>query len=348
MSIALGSLAGPICGGIIYHSFGYLAVFISAYALVGLDLTLRMLMLERQVDLLPKVGHDNTHFENEHNSEVQGYGTISQGERAISRASPSNFASRRSSLQTPTKSSDEDPLLSNEYSSFTAAKAPRSPFLELLATPRMLAAILGSFMESFILTELESTIPLYIKRIFHYNSKDIALVYLVLSIPSFGAPFVGAMSDRFGPKVMVSTGFVCLTPLLVLLRLVNQYSTGQVALLCTLLFAIGVALNLILTPVYSEAVYTVDEKEATHPGIFGPKGAYAQAFAQMNMAYATGSLVGPLVGGLLVERIGWHNLTLVTGICCALCVPICLYATGGRTLYVKDRVLKSEHRSTAT
>ena len=32
MSIALGVLFGPVVGGVLYHSYGYHAVFISAYA----------------------------------------------------------------------------------------------------------------------------------------------------------------------------------------------------------------------------------------------------------------------------------------------------------------------------
>lgn len=31
MSIAIGVLIGPVIGGVLYHEFGYLAVFISAY-----------------------------------------------------------------------------------------------------------------------------------------------------------------------------------------------------------------------------------------------------------------------------------------------------------------------------
>ena len=32
MSIALGVLIGPVVGGVLYHNYGYLAVFISGYA----------------------------------------------------------------------------------------------------------------------------------------------------------------------------------------------------------------------------------------------------------------------------------------------------------------------------
>ena len=334
--LRLTSNGGPTCGGIIYHNFGYLGVFISAYGLVGLDLGLRLLMLERQAEHMPTFEYSDVIGEGGNESGIQAHPTMSPGENARvsqdnatnSLSPPSSSTSQQSSLRTSVSPTEDVPLLSKQNAS-TTVTAPRSALVELLATPRMLAAILGSFMQSFIMTELESTIPLHIKRLFQYNSKDVALVFLVLSLPSFGAPVVGAMSDRYGPKFVVSMGFVFLTPFLILLRLVNENDVGHVALLCILLFAIGVALNLVLTPVFSEAMYTVDEKEAAQPGIFGPKGAYAQAFAQMNIAYGAGSLLGPLLGGLLVERIGWNNVTLLTGISCAVCVPACLYATGG-------------------
>ena len=35
LSLAVGVLVGPVIGGVLYHNYGYLAVFISAYA-VGL------------------------------------------------------------------------------------------------------------------------------------------------------------------------------------------------------------------------------------------------------------------------------------------------------------------------
>ena len=36
MSIALGVLIGPVVGGVLYHKYGYLAVFVSGYAVCGL------------------------------------------------------------------------------------------------------------------------------------------------------------------------------------------------------------------------------------------------------------------------------------------------------------------------
>lgn len=214
--------------------------------------------------------------------------------------------------------------------------------LTLLTTPRMLTAILAEFMQSVVLTGLETTLPLRIKLLFAYNSKQVALVFLVLTIPSFFAPLVGLLGDRVGAKPVVSLGFALLAPFLILLRLINHHNNNdddgttaaaagsQVALLCLLLLLIGLALNMMAVPAFAEATYVVDDLSAARPGVFGPRGAYAQAFALMNVAYAAGSLVGPFVGGLLAERVGWGNLTLGCGVVCGLCAVPCLYATGGR------------------
>lgn len=90
-----------------------------------------------------------------------------------------------------------------------------------------------------------------------------------------------------------------------------------------------------VTPAFTEAMYVVDDWEEAEPGVFGGKGAYAQAFSLMTIAYAAGSLVGPFVGGLLAERIGWSSLTLCSGLLCGVCALPCLYATGGRRVPIR-------------
>ena len=186
-------------------------------------------------------------------------------------------------------------------------------------------------MQSFMLTELEATLPWYIKKTFSYNSAQIGLIFLVTSIPSFSAPLIGFLSDqKLGAKLMVTCGYLFLCPLWIALQFVDHKDNAQVALLCILLFAIGVALNMILTPVYTEAKEVVDEAEQKDPGVFGKQGAYAQAFGLMNMAYAAGSMAGPLIGGLLVDRIGWGGSTITTGLLCVICAVPSFWATGGK------------------
>ena len=209
-------------------------------------------------------------------------------------------------------------------------KKSRHPMSELLATPRMLTAILGDFMQSLILTGLEAILPLRIKTVFHYNSQDVAFVFLILAIPYAAGPITGKLGDVYGPKAIVSSGFAALMPLVILLRLVDHHEVGQVALLCVLLLAIGIALNMVLTPVWSDTIYLVDEKSKQDPGIFGERGAYAQAFGLMNMAYAIGSVLGPLLGGWLMEEVGWNRITLGAGVLSGICVIPCVIYTGGQ------------------
>ena len=351
MSIALGVVLGPMLGGILYHRMGYFAVFGSAYALVGLDFVFRVFMItakdEASLERLPKGIH-------------RDYGTISGSASDFN--TPMSHDSLTGTIGSDLSSSlwshsTSSSLNSTDSSDYLVAPAtilhtqkpsntPRHPVLVLLTTPRMLAALLGDFAQSMVLTGLESILPLRIKTMFHYNSMQVALIFLALSFGSFAGPATGRLSDRVGAKITVCFGFGTASPLLILLRLIDHDSTAMVALLCSLTLLLGISLNMILTPSWSDASYTVDDIMNNEPGIFGTKGAYAQAFGLMNMAYATGSLVGPLLGGFLVQNVGWKDLTLGTGFFCALCVVPCLFATGGRRRQRDEQSIEDREQRT--
>jgi len=339
LSIALGMVLGPLVGGLLYHRFGYFAVFWSAYALVGVDLLLRLLMVERKTDeAVKEVGFNS---ENGEAIDTTSLSLERDGRADLSLDQPRSpeygtfprHARHESATESLSSQQLSDPLLRASCKKHRQKTlTDRHPRLELLATPRMLAALLGDTMHSLVLTGLESILPLRIKNIFHYSSKDVALVFLILMVPLFAAPAIGHLSDKVGAKILASLGFVALAPLIILLRLVDHYDTGQVILLSVLLFSIGIGTIMVGTSVHSEAAYMVDEMEKSHPKGSGTKNAYAQAFGLMSAAYAVGSLAGPLVGGLLLERIGWDNITLGTGILCALCVVLSAYALGSRPM----------------
>lgn len=48
-AIASGFLLGPFLGGLVYHTGGYDAVFWVAYAIIALDLAMRVVMIEKRV-----------------------------------------------------------------------------------------------------------------------------------------------------------------------------------------------------------------------------------------------------------------------------------------------------------
>ena len=321
MMMALGAVLGPMVGGSLYHRLGYSAVFFSAYILVAVDFVFRFLMVEKHSNrggaAVASDTQDYGTFLNESVSEESGRIEASgQPDNAAVLVQPQNAQSTPLAFATHKVQPPEGPT------------SMRHPILVLLSTPRMLAAILGDFMQSFVLTGLETILPLRIKYVFDYNSQDVAFVFLVLAIPYAAGPLTGKIADKYGPRTIVSSGYAALLPLLIMLRLVDHYAVSQVTLLCALLLAIGTALNMVLTPVWSDTVYLVSEKINDEPGIFGGKSPYAQAFGLMNMAYAVGSVLGPLLGGWLLEKVGFTAITLGAGILCGVCVIPSLMYTG--------------------
>ena len=350
MSMALGSALGPACGGFLYHRFGYNAVFNSAYVLIALDLALRLIMQERGRDTEARSGDEERYETSSQNgicsdesisdqfkgsssehfpfdrSHRNGYGTILSGECCTSSSS---------NIPESLVSDNDGTSISSLQSSETFLPEPHAPprrhvMLELLCIPRMQAALLSNFMQSVILTGLESTLPLRVKNVFSYNSKEVGMIFLLLCIPSFAAPAFGYLSDQLGARVVVTIGFLGLAPSVMLLCAINHHSPNQLLLLCTLLLLAGIFLSMILTPVFSDIAYMVEErKSATRQGKRAEDGVYSQAFALMSVAYASGSLVGPLAGGLLAEKVTWTGLTIGAGTFCALCAVPSYWALGG-------------------
>lgn len=115
-------------------------------------------------------------------------------------------------------------------------------------------------------------------------------------------------SDRYRPRYIAATGFLLAFPFYVLLRLVTHSSIQQAVLLCTFLLSIGFAPSLISTPMFTEIVYVTYAKERQRPGIFGRTGATAQAYGLFNVAFAAGTIVGPMLRDML--RVGDYELEL--------------------------------------
>ena len=116
-------------------------------------------------------------------------------------------------------------------------------------------------------------------------------MFLALALPPFVSPAVGKPSDKVGAKIIVSTGFLSLSLLLVVLGTVDHNDTEQAVLMCILLLLIGTSLDMILARAFSDVTYLVNEKEPAHLGILRPQVAYAQAFAFMGVANASGNPV---------------------------------------------------------
>jgi MFS family permease len=179
------------------------------------------------------------------------------------------------------------------------------------------------------MTAFDSVIPLFVQETFHWNSIGAGLIFLSIFMPSFLAPLVGWVADRYGPRWLCVTGFIFIIPFWILLRLVTHDSLGQKVLLCALLALIGIGLTLVIGPLMAEITYVVEAKEKANPGRYGSNGAYAQAYGLFVMAFAAGTLIGPIWAGYVKDAAGWGTMTWSMGIFSLAGAIPCLIWTGG-------------------
>ncbi|KAJ5245791.1 hypothetical protein N7468_000774 [Penicillium chermesinum] len=307
--MTLGSLLGPMLGGVTYDEFGYYGVFILPSVMIILEIVLRLTMIEKSTakewddgSTAPK----NTSYE-----------TFADG---FPRADPQN---------------EQSPLLGRSSTSSSSEGirngSKKAPILQLLSSARLLTSLLVTATVGFTLGVVETTIPLFVMENFQWSSKGAGLIFLALSIPSLTGGWVGRALDRIGTRGAGFGSLVVTGTALFSLRFVQHDSDPDKALLVGLLVVIGFTVLMIQIISMTEVFQAIQACEEKSPGIFGDKSPMAQAYALFNMATATGQLTGPLVGGLVRIHAGWAGMTLTSAILCFLvAVPVARYTGSPR------------------
>ncbi|KAM0798060.1 major facilitator superfamily domain-containing protein [Usnea florida] len=206
----------------------------------------------------------------------------------------------------------------------------RHGYLVLLRHPRFLTTLTVLFALSSTVCGFDAVLVPYISSTFDLGPVNAAALFLALAIPMLFAPLTGYLTDRYGPKVIASSGLAIWTPALAALSLVGPGSTKPMLELGGLFFLIGIAQALTSIPLRVDAAAVVGDIEKEQPGAFGTRGAYGMAFGFVNGMVAAGGMAGPLVAGFLRIQIGWVGMAWVMG-----GVGLCAWAgvvifTGGR------------------
>ncbi|USP76000.1 hypothetical protein yc1106_03274 [Curvularia clavata] len=309
--VAVAGLFSPIVGGVLYTKTGYTGVFGVGLALIVVDFMLRVFMVE------PKV--------------------------AARYASPEPDASRNSG--NTQENTEETPLIPN--SSVTsdhfrlskpANRFTRSvPMLMLLRNTALLTAIWIGFMQALLIGSFDATVPLVASEQFGFNSLKAGLLFLPLGGADFFlGPIFGWCVDRFGTKPAAFLGFVWLIPTLILLRLPTESDlvdklepSRLIALYAGLLAANGVGLAGIGSPGIVEAGNVVEKYYKANKDLF-EHAPYAQLYGINNMVWGAGLTLGPLIAGLLRNKIGYGNMNVVLACLCALTAILSAIFLGGK------------------
>ena len=334
LSMSIGILLAPLLGGLVYNGAGYYAVYYMAFGLIALDIFFRLALIEK------KIARQWDVDEAEESERISGEGQRANGDDHVGE-------NPEKTTQNPSSSSDldEKPRVaspateprscqrSKPNNNTTPARLrPLSkypPVLTLLASRRLLTALWGLFIQGSLMTAFDSVIPLFVQQTFHWDSIGAGLIFLAIFLPSFLSPLIGWVSDRYGPRWLAVSGFVFAIPFWILLRLVTHDSLGQKVLLCTLLSLIGVALTLVMPPLMAEITYVVEAKEKQSPGRYGTTGAYAQAYGLFVMAFAAGTLIGPVWAGYVRDEAGWGTMSWSLGLFSFAGAVPCTIWTGG-------------------
>ncbi|KAL9127392.1 MAG: hypothetical protein Q9217_003726 [Psora testacea] len=289
-AISLGSGVGPLLGGVVHHAGGYYAVFGMAFGVIGLDFLLRLAIVDQK--------------------------TLRRWTPGESPTSPE----RQSLLGA---SSEEAP-----ESAETKPRGSSAIFI-LLSQPRILIALWGVVFQGMVVAAFDTTLPLFVGRIFHWDSLGGGLIFLPMVIPALFEPFYGYISDRFGNRIVAFLSFLLLVVPLVLLRFVTRNLLEQKILLSVLLALIGFFVDLGTPALAVEIEDVLALKEQETPGIFGSKGAVGESFGLYSMAYATGILLGPMWAGFIVDKAGWGTMGWTLGLLGGVtAIPMCWIGDG--------------------
>lgn len=291
--LGLGICFGPILGGILYDRVGYYGPFYLAFALLTLDIVLRLAIIEKH--------------------EAKIYRCVE-----LAGADPESSLSNR-----VVKNEDATPVVPQ--------KRFHTPLIiRLLASSRLLAGLWMGFIFAVIATAFDAVLPLYLLELWDFSALSSGLLYGALVLPSlFLASVTGYWIDTRGTKSVAILGILLIIPFLILLRLPNATDprSGQIALMAVLLALTGTAMTLF--PTLVEVAQAVEEREKLAPGTFGRGGGFAQAYALFNIAFSSGTLVGPLIGGKIKEEKSWGRMLIcLAAVAASSLIPTAIW-TGG-------------------
>ncbi|KAL8962135.1 MAG: hypothetical protein Q9193_001419 [Seirophora villosa] len=336
--MSAGVMIGPFIAGIIYAKAGYLAVFATILAVIGVDLILRLFMIEKQSARKWVVESDYGTFSKEPHPQYRPISrdtvcsqeedivdTSTTGLRAVApddEFRPSDFGEPATDQPSGRRSALRDGLV--RFLKTTAI---------LLKSRGILAAMYGGFVQVTLICAFDSILPLFVHKTFGWETSGGGSIFLALTVPSLAAPIVGLMSDRLGARVVVLAGFATSTLTLALLSLVGQDSIQDRILLCTLLAITGAGNTMMLSPLAVDMHDIVSRLGEEHYLLFGSGGAFAKAYGLLNVALALGTMVGPAFAGLIYDREGW-NVTMwaLAAFCASGVVPVILF-TGKKKVY---------------
>ncbi|RAL14894.1 MFS transporter [Aspergillus homomorphus CBS 101889] len=304
MALTVGTVFGPFIGGIMLSRVGYHSVFLLAIALIVVDISLRLVMVEQKTAAkwLPiKTEESSGLLDSPAGAGCVGYSTLGDQDSASSLCPPDDVL-----IESPGKERGEPD---------SSGKATSVPgIVRLICSGKLMVVLVATVVDAILYSSFDTVLPLYVMKTFDWGPMGIGLCFLPLFAPSFASPWIGDAVDRLGALQIAFIGFLLDCPTFLLFQLVTENTIQHQALLVVFLLLAGAASTLQMVSLMVEVGRVTERYEREYPGIFGHQGGTAQAYGLFNVAWSGGQVLGPLMAGLLVDQAGWATMVSTFGV----------------------------------
>ncbi|KAJ5971872.1 uncharacterized protein N7479_001790 [Penicillium vulpinum] len=186
----------------------------------------------------------------------------------------------------------------------------------MLCNGRIITCLLIIVMGTTMSTSFDATLPLHVEEKFGWGPSATGLLFAGLVVPGvLIGPLAGWVRDRIGTR---SPTVVCAILEAVAFGLMgiagsdipwaSAYAMGK-PLYITSIVAVGTLRPFVSGIAPVELAATAKAIQEKSPGIFGPKGGMSRVFSMMDVAASLGMMLGPILGGLLKEIIGYKCMS---------------------------------------
>lgn len=327
----------PVLGGVLYEKTGFKGVFGVGAGMLGLDLLMRLFVVEKKTAALYDPSLAKTHEEpleaDERAQPQNGTQQRDQNGDAAPQEDDPLLPKARNENNCNDGDSDEEYVIKGE-----PGRLIRSfPVLYCFRNPRLAMGLSLAFVQAMLLAMFDATIPTEADSTLGFSSLEAGLLFAALDVPYLIlGPVAGWAVDRFGTKPAATAGFGYLVAALVLLRLPSEGFTASwtrhsvTILYCGMLALNGVGLAIIGSPSIVEASDVVRRYDKANPGFFGSQGPYAQLYGFNSVFFCAGLTIGPLLAGALRDAVGYGDMNLAFAIISGFTAVCSFFIVGGR------------------
>ncbi|KAF4205490.1 hypothetical protein CNMCM6805_006236 [Aspergillus fumigatiaffinis] len=296
----LGIVTGPTISGTLLQLFGYWTAWTAPLIVLVLNIIVRLVMLESRDSI----------------SSVPGPHAVASSSSSVSQGAVEPQSQDEASTLLPSSS--------HGYSSLNAMPPKVDPsdgpeqrpgfYGVMFREPRILTGAVNLLLYNIITAGFNTTLPLHLRTIFHWESMTVGLTFLGLQLPQvILGPLVGCLRDRLGYRYLTTVGWILLAPLLWLLGVPgsNTFSwsrpeTHGKASFFTCIAGTGVMLSLVRGGGALQMTRVMHELQSKDPTFFGDYGASSRLFSLIEIFFNLGLVLGPLLSGLLVEALSFY------------------------------------------